>query len=254
MMPSERRERIVARINADGSAQVNDLSTAFGVTPDCIRKDLALLEKDGLVERVHGGARAKGKALHAYSVADRKEMRTGEKAKVAAHAFDLIEDGMTIFLDVSTNALALARLIYEADLSVTIVTNMIDIMTLFARPTRTRVITLGGTYNNAYDGFTGTATNRMMEAYMFDIAFLGAVGIHAADNAVTTYDEDDGATKALAASKAHQVCLLAESAKFTLGGNFVWTTLDDIDILATDTMPPQKIKKVLSQHKVAVRA
>ncbi|MFR6099127.1 MAG: DeoR family transcriptional regulator, partial [Longibaculum sp.] len=52
----ERQESIVSQVNAEGSVRVKDLSLKFEVTEDCIRKDLALLEKKGLLKKAYGGA------------------------------------------------------------------------------------------------------------------------------------------------------------------------------------------------------
>ncbi|MFI9489154.1 substrate-binding domain-containing protein [Promicromonospora sp. NPDC052451] len=56
-LPSERRERLIARVRETGSARVSDLSRWLGVTPVTVRRDLTLLVAEGALEKVHGGAR-----------------------------------------------------------------------------------------------------------------------------------------------------------------------------------------------------
>ncbi len=52
----ERRKRIRMVVMGQGRATVPELSQQFGVSEVTIRKDLAWLEMQGQVQRVHGGA------------------------------------------------------------------------------------------------------------------------------------------------------------------------------------------------------
>ncbi|MCD7839486.1 MAG: DeoR family transcriptional regulator, partial [Erysipelotrichaceae bacterium] len=56
MFAAERQEDIVNKINIQGSVKVKDLALEYEVTEDCIRKDLSLLEKQGLLKKAYGGA------------------------------------------------------------------------------------------------------------------------------------------------------------------------------------------------------
>ena len=56
MFAEERQKKIIANLNQHGRVNVKESSVEFGVTEDCIRKDLALLEKAGILRRVYGGA------------------------------------------------------------------------------------------------------------------------------------------------------------------------------------------------------
>ena len=53
--PQERLRRIMDRLHA-GSVSVQELSRKMGVSEITIRRDLASLERDGKLLRVHGGA------------------------------------------------------------------------------------------------------------------------------------------------------------------------------------------------------
>ena len=56
MSQKKRHQQIITKLNIDGQVFVKELASSFGVTEDCIRKDLTLLEKAGKLKRVHGGA------------------------------------------------------------------------------------------------------------------------------------------------------------------------------------------------------
>ena len=56
MFLQERQEIILRELNECGQVKVKLLSEKFGVTEDCIRKDLKLLENQGKLKRTYGGA------------------------------------------------------------------------------------------------------------------------------------------------------------------------------------------------------
>ena len=56
-LPSSRRKRALELILRDGEAQVGVLAAQLGVSTITARRDIAALADEGLVERVHGGAR-----------------------------------------------------------------------------------------------------------------------------------------------------------------------------------------------------
>src|SRR5580692_431154 len=60
MLARHRQSLILAAIRNDGSARVSDLTQQLGVSEMTIRRDLEVLAKDGLVEKVHGGATLPG--------------------------------------------------------------------------------------------------------------------------------------------------------------------------------------------------
>ncbi|MDR1386242.1 MAG: LacI family transcriptional regulator [Propionibacteriaceae bacterium] len=57
-LPDQRRAVIWDTLVRNGSSRIADLAGVLNVTPTTVRRDLALMEEAGLVERLHGGARA----------------------------------------------------------------------------------------------------------------------------------------------------------------------------------------------------
>lgn len=55
-IPAERHARLLALLERDGIIRVADLVADLGVTPVTVRRDIAQLEEEGLLRRVHGGA------------------------------------------------------------------------------------------------------------------------------------------------------------------------------------------------------
>jgi DeoR/GlpR family transcriptional regulator of sugar metabolism len=80
MLPNQRREKILDMIKEDGHAKVIQLSKIFKVTEVTIRQDLEKLEKDGFVEREHGGAYLKNLGIHAKNISLQNQENLAEKS------------------------------------------------------------------------------------------------------------------------------------------------------------------------------
>ena len=227
MLQQERHHQILAKLNLEGQVRVKDLSQYFHVTEDCIRKDLTILEKNGKLKRIHGGATQLRLNLHTIHVDERRSVRIKEKEEIANKAIELIKPGTTIFLDISTVALEIARLIYQRNLNITVVTNMIDIMKIFTQDCMTQLIFIGGELNKAKDGFIGAVAIDQIKQYKFDLSFLGVVGIDVHEGKVTTYDVNDGLTKKEIIHSSKKSYIIGETVKLELDGNYSYADIND---------------------------
>jgi DeoR family glycerol-3-phosphate regulon repressor len=227
MLQQERHNQIIAKLNLEGQVRVKDLSKDFQVTEDCIRKDLTILEKANKLKRIHGGATLLRENLHTIQVNDRKNIRVEEKKQIAQKAIQLIKPGTTIFLGVSTVNIEIAKLIYQNNLNITLVTNMIDIMNIFTKQSNIKLIFLGGTLNHSSDGFIGSITIDQIKKYRFDLSFIGVVGIDIYNGNVSTYDVNDGLTKKEAIHSSKKCYIVSESAKLNLDGNYIFADMND---------------------------
>ncbi|MDD6460135.1 MAG: DeoR/GlpR family DNA-binding transcription regulator, partial [Absicoccus porci] len=129
MLAQQRQEAIVEEVNEKGSVLVKELAIKYNVTQDSIRKDLNILQKQGLLKKTYGGAVRIRKKIAVQDLVASKRISKNRAAKqaIAQRAYHLIEPNDLIFLDLSTSNLELARLLMENDKGATIVTNMLDI-------------------------------------------------------------------------------------------------------------------------------
>src|SRR3954469_24266038 len=117
MPPALRRAQILERIQRDGGVSVADLARVHSVSAITVHRDLEQLAREGLVERVHGGARVIRGAgvmpLIATAWGQRVEQAAGAKMAIAAYAAAMVAPCSTIFVDASSTGLALARRLME---------------------------------------------------------------------------------------------------------------------------------------------
>lgn len=254
MLARERQNTIVEIVNREGSVRVKNLSKKFGVTEDSIRKDLAHLEKDGMLKKTYGGAVRVRTNSHDRYVSQRIGKNVEEKRVIAKRAYEIIQDGDVIFLDISTINIELVKLIVEADRPVTVVTNMIDaiLIMLYEKDTKTKLIFLGGKLNRGRDGFVGTITNRNISNYQFDKAFMGVVGIEVNRNRVYTYDTEDALTKKSVMEVSNECYMLMEREKLSKDGNYKYASIDEFTGLIMEESVEGTIMSELKSYNINI--
>ena len=252
MFLEERQELIVRMVEHDGKVKVKDLSAQFKVTEDCIRKDLGSLERQGRLKRTYGGAVKLTQSVHMIEVSRHRHMDVDAKRRIAQAAVSLIQEKDMVFLDISTSNLAIAELLMKSDRDLTIVTNMIDVLGVLARNPRIDLIFAGGQINRGRDGFLGSMTQEFIAKLKPDIAFVGAVGVDVAANSVSTYDIEDGMSKATIIGRSKRTYVVAESRKLSTNGNYDYAKLSALAGLITDSEPPSAVRAAAAELGVEI--
>ena len=235
MYAEERQHAIAGLVTERGRVSVAAVAEQFGVTPETVRRDLALLERAGVLRRVHGGAVPAAAALTLAELAlgERRDTRTEAKRKIATAALDLLPgmDG-SVLLDGGSTTAALADIL-PPDRRLYVATNSVPIA---ARLTATAGITLhvlGGRVRGITQTAVGDATVRAMADLRVDIAFLGTNGI-SPGHGFSTPDEAEAATKRAMTGAAQRVIVLADSSKLGREHLVRFAGTDDVDVLVTD--------------------
>ena len=252
MFLEERQEKILELLALDGKVLVKELAERFGVTEDSIRKDLSALELDGKLKRTYGGAVAIREKLHVMAANKRRTVDVEAKRKIATAAFKLIRQGDMVYLDVSTISIALAELIAKADGDFKVVTNMIDVLTILSRSPKVDLIFIGGKLNRSRDGFCDGLASEMIGRLKPDVAFVGVVGVDLNDNAVSTYQIEDGICKARVIGVSKRSYIMAEARKFSTDGNYTFAHVNDFDAVITDSKPKTELIHAASELNVEI--
>lgn len=251
MLAEERQATIVDLVNTNGSVLVKDLAERFGVTEDCIRKDLTILQKKELLKKTYGGAVQIRVHNEDYFAFQRMGKNQEEKIKIAKKAIGVIRSGNVIFLDNSTSNVELARLLIVSDLNVTVVTNMIEVMRVFAAADSSiKLIFVGGTFSKGKDSFSGALTNMLLRNFRFDKSFLGVVGVDLDRNCVTTFMSEDATTKKTILDCSTQSYMMLESRKLSSDGNFVFAEIEDFTGAVLEKEVQEKDKAKMEKYQI----
>ena len=98
VLAPQRRERIRTLVR-EGVARVEDLRKTLKVSVATIRRDLEVLEEQGKVRRVHGGAVSTESRLEESVFDDKTTQSSKEKLRIAEEAYRMIEREESIFID-----------------------------------------------------------------------------------------------------------------------------------------------------------
>jgi DeoR/GlpR family transcriptional regulator of sugar metabolism len=240
-----RRARILERIQRDGGASVRELARDHGVSSITVHRDLERLAADGLIERVHGGARPAGSRSTRIQVATdwakRLQQALPEKEAIAARAAELIEDGSTVFLDSSTTCLALARhLERRPPRALTLVTNSPAIaLELQAQPIH--VIVTPGEVDQTLRMIGGRWAVEFLGGINIESAFVSAGGVTLEQGLTTTRRSLADTLRAAMASSKRTVALI-DSTKFGLSALLSIARLEELDAVIVDGgLPPETL-------------
>ncbi|HEX2111371.1 MAG TPA: DeoR/GlpR family DNA-binding transcription regulator [Gaiellaceae bacterium] len=243
-MPADlRRARILEAIERHGGASVGELAREHGVSPITVHRDLERLARDGLVERVRGGARRAGSDPTRIRVATdwtkRLRQATREKEAIAARAAEHVEDGSTIFVDSSTTCLALARhLERRPPRALTLVTNS-PAIALELHADSIHVIVTPGEVDQTLRMIGGRWATEFLAGINMEVAFVSAGGI-TLEHGLTTTRRALADTLQAAATSAAKTIGLIDSSKFGLAALLSIARVEDLDALIVDEgLPPE---------------
>lgn len=221
------------RLNASGYAQITELSEELGVSPLTIRRDLQIMENEGLLIRKRGGAVSRNRSVTMELPYTVKQLQNVEaKKRIAEAASSLIEDGNSLILDSGSTTYALAvRLAAYRHLSV--VTNDLQIATKLAANAEINLICTGGVARANVFSLQGGLTESCIRSLRVDLTFLGADAVHP-EGTVYNVNIEEIPIKQAMIHAATKVILLADSSKFEVRGFAKVCDLSDIDTVITD--------------------
>jgi DeoR family fructose operon transcriptional repressor len=252
MFAEERYRQISGLVSAEGRVTVAGLSSRFGITKETVRRDLALLETDGVLRRVHGGAIAGGGATtDEPSLTSRASRHSPEKKRIAHAALALVPAAGAVVLDAGSTIGALAELLAEeAQTELTVVTHSVPVAAVISGAGLS-VELVGGRVRALTSAAVGSSTVTHFGRLRADLAFIGANGITSGFG-LSTPDADEAAVKTAIIGSARRVVLLADSSKFDEETLVGFAHLEDIDVLITDHAPGQSLGAALADADVEV--
>ena len=234
MYAQERHQAIAGLIRQRGRVSVSDVAGEYGVTTETVRRDLAQLERVGVLRRVHGGAVATSTlALGEPGLADREGTRGPQKDRIARAAVDLLPGaGGSIGLDAGTTTGRLARLL-PSDRPLVVVTHAVPVAAGLAGLPCVDLHLVGGHVRGATQAAVGASTVRALADVRVDVAFLGANAL-VPEHGLTTPDADEADVKRALVAAGRQVVVLADSSKLGAEHLHRFARTADVDVLVTD--------------------
>jgi DeoR/GlpR family transcriptional regulator of sugar metabolism len=242
----QRRHSIISILNEQGEVSVDELSNRFETSEVTIRKDLAVLEKTGLLLRRYGGAVAipdeVTQQFSAKIAPNKLSIAQAAAALIKDHNRIIIDSGSTTFgliqqlnhkrgLVVMTNSLQLANAIHDLE----------------NEPT---LLMTGGTWDPHSESFQGQVAEQVLRSYNFDQLFIGADGIDL-ERGTTTFNELTGLSKVMA-EVSREVVVMLESDKVGRRIPNLELPWSKVSVLVTDDRLTAEAVESISNHGVRV--
>lgn len=252
MFAQERRREIINILRKKTKVRVRELSESFGVSEVIIRKDLKLLEEEGRLERTHGGAILKKERPEDISLKRRRETNREGKDKLAMKLYNIIEEGEAIFLDSSSTNLVLAEKLAENPKKVTIITNMLKIMTKLEAVEKVDLIGIGGLYNREVGNFLGGTAEESILGVNSQKLFLGGAGIDIHKGNISIFQGDETPIKKAMIKMTSRVYFICEKQKFQSYGLYNFAKIDEVDVIVVDEPLDKEIRDVFEDRGIEV--
>lgn len=215
-----------------GFTSVKELSEKLYTSESSIRRDLAILEKRGVIKRSYGGAHVINSVETVIPFGMRTYKNVEAKKLIAKKAVSLISNGDIVFLDQTSTSYFLALEILKSK-SCTVVTNNREIVNLLSGSDMT-VISSGGVVSRANTNcLIGQYACRTFEEIFADIAFFSAKAL-SADGIISDFSEDEVLVRRSMFKNADKIAFMCDSSKFGARSGYKQLSLDEVDFLITE--------------------
>jgi DeoR/GlpR family transcriptional regulator of sugar metabolism len=254
MSAVERRSLIAQMVLEKGRVYLPDLVEQFKITETSIRRDLTILETNGRLMRVHGGAVPLTGNSRTDSFAEKMQLHIKAKERIGKAAASMIQPRDVLLLDSGTTTLQIVKQT-PADLrlsnSITMVTNSLPISREVLTWPSPNLVVLGGIYMPEYQATVGPQTLKQLQEMTADRVFLGADGL-TVNGGVTTANILMAEVDRLMVERSRQVVLVTDSSKLERTGFVPVKHISSFHMLITDTGASEEIVKAIQREGVQV--
>lgn len=245
MYQEERLLKILKYLNENSSMSVHTICEMFEVSRDTARRDIVRLIEQGAAVRSRGGISLPVLKNTIKNYRERLQAYSDEKKDIAKRALEFIEEGKHYFFDVSTTVSFLAQYVNK---EITVFTHSLDNIEILSQKKDVHVYSTGGSFNKNNRFFYSPDCLNYISGIKFDAVFLGAAAI--TEEGIFYADEEDAYVKSKVCKNASKVIVLADFEKFNKVSYFRGVSWDEIDMLITDSMPPDKFIHIMEEKGI----
>jgi DeoR/GlpR family transcriptional regulator of sugar metabolism len=252
MLAGQRQLLIAEEVRRRGAVRVSELTDLLSVSDMTIRRDLDVLASAGVLEKVHGGATARGLPSTDEPGFEAKSHRQlDEKEAIAKKASALIEPGHAIALTAGTTNWRLAHhLLGVPDL--TVVTNSVQVANVLHRERRPDLtVVLTGGVRTPSDALVGPVAVTALRALHVDVLFMGVHGM-SSEAGFTTPNLLEAETNQALIASARRVVVVADHTKWGVRGLSRIADLNAADMIVSDNGLGADARRAIKEQGVTL--
>ena len=238
-----RRNEILEIMKENPTVRVDELADRLNVSLITVRRDLQYLEEQKLLLRFYGGASV---ITPVYSEEDEIQMY---RTLIAKYEAALVEDGDSLFINTSRNALQM--LDYVERNNVTVITNNGKAIGKDYYEGISILIT-GGELRYPKNAMVGDFAVRNLQTVFPKKAFMGCSGISPVSGVTTEISGEVRINELMIRNATKDVYVLADHTKIGKNSSFTTSSVQRIGHLITDEKAPEEILKELENLGVKV--
>ncbi|WP_037574995.1 DeoR/GlpR family DNA-binding transcription regulator [Phaeacidiphilus oryzae] len=257
LLARRRQSAILAEIRTIGSVRVAELSARYRVSEMTIRRDLAALARQGLVEKVHGGALLSGSGTGAGRAVEpgfeaKSSWAPAAKEEIARAAAALAVPGSAVALSAGTTTRALARHLAGVP-RLTVVTNSVRVAEALEEEAGRRpegdgaTVVLTGGVRTPSDALVGPIAELALHELHVDLLFTGCHGIDPSAG-LTTPNLAEAETNRALVGCAGRVVAVADHSKWGVVSLSSFVSLSGVDTLVTDADLAEPARRAARDH------
>lgn len=226
-----RRSELLHMARAQGKLELASIPALLGVSAETIRRDLALLESQGLIRRGYGVAHPVEGGSFESALAARRNINPEEKIRIAMAVIPQIGAAETLFIDEGFQTQLIAQRLPE-DRPFTVVTASLPVATILAARSNIQVMLLGGRVRGITMGVVDAWAVESLQRLRIDLAILGANGV-SVESGVTTPDPSVAVVKEAALKSSARHIFIGAHHKFGRVTFVKYADIEDFEVLIT---------------------
>ncbi|MFI0980539.1 DeoR/GlpR family DNA-binding transcription regulator [Streptomyces sp. NPDC021093] len=254
LLAEQRRALILDEVRRRGGVRVNELTRRLNVSDMTVRRDLDALARQGVVEKVHGGAVPVVEAsTHEPGFEAKSALELSAKEDIARAAAAMAVPGSAIALSGGTTTYALARHLLDVP-DLTVVTNSVRVADVFHTARQAggdsagaATVVLTGGVRTPSDSLVGPVADQAIGSLHFDVLFLGVHGI-SVEAGLSTPNLAEAETNRRLVGSARRVVVVADHTKWGTVGLSSFATLDQVDAFVTDQGLSEAAREEMAEH------
>lgn len=250
LIPAQRRERIHEYLAIHKIVRMDDLYRLLDASEATVRRDLEWLEREGVLERTHGGAILSQRMTLEPEYMQRANKNPDEKRLIGELAASLIDDGDVVFINSGTTTTQVMRHIRK-NAGITVISNNIS-AALEGGVTGFIHHLIGGEFQPHSNSVAGRfATENLRQVYA-DKAILGADGISMLHGCTVPSNVEAEVIRQMIERTKEEIIIVADHSKWGVVSNYQICTIDEINKLVTDGGIDTTILEPFASHSVEI--
>ena len=251
-MKRDRINKIAELIDKRGKLSLKQLGEHFPkVSLMTLRRDLFLLEEDGKVIRIRGGAMSVKdvQKTSGEPYVKKTAIHTDEKIEIAQKAASLIDEGASIFIDAGSTALYLAK--EMPDIPCSVFTNGLAVATELAKKKNVVVSLLGGQLIKENLATASSFSSLYFTDTNFELAIISASAF-TIENGFSCSSQVESELLRVICKKAKFLYMMLDSSKIGKIKPYTFARAEDINVLITDNDFPDALKEKFKAMDIVV--